>query len=83
MYQTTEEMVIQVADEGHLLIPAEIVVALGLRPHESVTLQKRGDNVVLQPSRRERLERMGELLRLALAGVDPAEIKAGRTDRCF
>jgi len=81
--QATEKMVIQVADEGHLLIPAEIAAALGLRPHESVTLKKQGDSVLLQPSQRERLERMGELLRLALAGVDPAEIKAGRTDRCF
>jgi len=83
MGRSAEEIVIEVADEGHLLIPAEIAAALGLQPHELVTLKKQGVSILLQPARRERLERIGELLRLALTGVDPAEIRTGRIDRCF
>lgn len=72
-----------VSDDGTITIPVELVNTLGLSPHQTITVETRADSLVLLPTRQERLDRIGELLRSALKGVDESEIEAGRNDRCF
>lgn len=79
----TARNVIQVNDEGSITIPAQIVAAWGIAPREKMIIERREDNIILYPSRRRRLERVEELLSIALHGVKPIEIEEGRQDRCF
>lgn len=82
---------LEVADDGTLTIPADLVHAVRLSPRQTVKVEAREDTLVLEPSlrpgsvpaRRERLDRIGHLLRTALRGVEWAEIEAGRRNRCF
>lgn len=76
-------MTLQVADDGTLTIPADLACALRLVPRQTVTIEARDDVLVLEPSRQERLDRIGHLLRSALVGIEWSEIEAGRRDRCF
>ena len=74
---------LEVADDGTITIPVDLVRALGLSPHQSIIVETRSESLVLLPTRQERLDRIGELLRSALKGVDDSEIEAGRNERCF
>ena len=74
---------LEVADDGTLTIPVDLIRALRLSPRQTITVEAREDVLVLVPSRQERLDRIGHLLRSALAGVEWSEIEAGRRDRCF
>jgi antitoxin component of MazEF toxin-antitoxin module len=88
----TKMVTLEIANDGTLIIPVDLVRALRLLPRQTITVETREDAlVVLGPSlrpgsvqaRKERLERIGHLLRTALAGVEWSEIEAGRRDRCF
>jgi antitoxin component of MazEF toxin-antitoxin module len=83
---------LEIANDGTLIIPVDVVRALRLSPRQTITVETREDAlVVLAPSlrpgsveaRKERLDRIGHLLRTALADVEWSEIEAGRRDRCF
>ena len=74
---------LEVSDDGTITIPVDLVRTLGLSPHQSITVETRPESLVLLPTRQERLDRIGELLRSALKGVDESEIEAGRNERCF
>jgi len=82
---------LEVADDGTLTIPVDLIRALRLSPRQTITVEAREDVLVLVPSlrlgsvqaRQERLDRIGHLLRSALAGVEWSEIEAGRRNRCF
>jgi len=82
---------LEIANDGTLIIPVDLVRTLRLSPRQTITVEAREDALVLVPSlrpssvqaRQERLERIGYLLRTALAGVQWSEIEAGRRDRCF
>jgi antitoxin component of MazEF toxin-antitoxin module len=84
------EMTLEVADDGTLAIPVDLIRALRLSPRQTVTIEAQDDILVLEPSlrlgsvqaRKERMDRIGHLLRTALAGVEWSEIEAGRRDRC-
>ena len=82
---------LDIADDGTVTLPVDLVRALRLLPRQTITVQAREDALVLVPSlrsasvkaRKQRLEKIGHLLRAALAGVEWSEIEAGRRDRCF
>lgn len=78
-----KSVILEVADDGTVTIPADLTNVLGLSPHETVTVEARGDALVIELSRQARIKRIGELLRTALAGVPWSEIEAGRRDRWF
>lgn len=79
----TKTVTLEVADDGTLTIPVDLIRALRLSPRQTITVEAQEDTLVLVPSRKERLDRIGHLLRAALAGVEWSEIEAGRRDRCF
>jgi antitoxin component of MazEF toxin-antitoxin module len=87
----TKTVTLEIADDGTLTIPVDLVRALRLSPRQTITVETREDALVLVPSlrlasvqaRKERLDRIGHLLRTALAGVEWSEIEAGRRDRWF
>jgi len=89
--QISDAMTLQVADDGTLTIPADLTRVLRLSPRQTVTIEAQDDIIVLEPSlrlgsvqaRKERLDRIGHLVRTALAGVEWSEIEAGRRDRWF
>jgi antitoxin component of MazEF toxin-antitoxin module len=75
---------LEVANDGTLTIPVDLVRALRLSPRQTITVEAQEDTLVLVPShRKERLDQIGYLLRAALAGVEWSEIEGGRRDRCF
>ena len=82
---------LEIADDGTLIIPVDLVRALRLTPRQTIKVETRDDALLLVPSlrpgsvqaRKERLYRIGRLLRTALADVEWSEIEAGRRDRCF
>lgn len=78
-----QSITLQIADDGTLTIPVALIRALRLVPRQTVTIEVRDNILVLEPSRKERLNRIGRLLRSALVGVEWSEIEAGRRDRCF
>lgn len=79
----TRTVTLEIADDGTLTIPVNLLRALRLSPRQTITVETREDTIVLVPSRQERLDRIGRLLRTALADVEWSEIEAGRHDRCF
>ena len=79
----TKAITLEVADDGTLTIPADLTRALRLSPRQTIRVETREDTLVLVPSRKERLDRIGHLLRTALADVKWSEIEAGRHNRCF
>jgi antitoxin component of MazEF toxin-antitoxin module len=79
----TRVITIQVADDGTLIIPDDLVRTLRLAPRQTITVTVREDALVLTPSRAECLDRIGHLLRVALQHAEPSNIEAGRQDRCF
>lgn len=79
---STKTMSLQVADDGTLTIPDDLIRGLRLSPRQTITVEAHQDAIVLVPSRKERLEHIAHLTRAALAGVEWSEIEAGRRDRC-
>ena len=87
----SKTVTLEIAKDGTLIIPADLVRALRLSARQTITVETREDALVLVPSlrpgsvqaRKERLDRIGYLLRTALADVKWSEIEAGRRDRCF
>jgi bifunctional DNA-binding transcriptional regulator/antitoxin component of YhaV-PrlF toxin-antitoxin module len=79
----TKRLTIEIADDGTLVIPVDLVRVLGLSPRQTITVEIRADRLVLIPSQKEQLDRIGRLLRDALKGVEWFEIEAGRQNRCF
>ena len=76
------DITLQINKRGSLTIPPHVVKALGFSPEQVLVLRKDRDGIRMEPIHRERLERIGELVRTALADVQWDEIEAGRTDRC-
>jgi len=87
----TKTVALEIADDGTLTIPVDLVRALRLSPRQTIIVETREDALLLVPSlrpgsvqaRKERLDRIGHLLRTVLADVEWSEIEAGRRDRCF
>ena len=87
----SKTVTLEIAKDGTLIIPVDLVRALRLSARQTITVETREDALVLVPSlrpgsvqaRKERLDRIGYLLRTALADVKWSEIEAGRRDRCF
>jgi bifunctional DNA-binding transcriptional regulator/antitoxin component of YhaV-PrlF toxin-antitoxin module len=85
----SKTVTLEIADDGTLTIPVDLVRALRLSPRQTIEVETRDDALVLVPSlqrtsvqaRKERLDRIGRLLRTALADVEWFEIEAGRRDR--
>jgi len=76
-------LTLEVAADGTVTVPVDLVRALGFLPRQTITVKARKESLVLMPSRKERLNRIGQLLRAALVGVEWTEIEAGRRDRWF
>ncbi len=74
---------LEVADDGTLTLPRELIQALQLLPHQTVVAEARQDALVVKPSRQECLDQIGRILSSTLAGVAWADIEAARHDRCF
>jgi antitoxin component of MazEF toxin-antitoxin module len=88
----SKTVTLEVARDGTLTIPVDLVRALQLSPRQTITVETREDALVVRgPSlrrtsvqaRKEQLNQIGRLLRTALADVEWAQIEAGRRDRCF
>lgn len=88
---STRTVTLEIADDGTLTIPGDLIRELQLSPRQAVTVETRDDALVLLQSlrhgsvqaRKERLDRIACLLCDALAGVKWVEIEAARRDRCF
>jgi antitoxin component of MazEF toxin-antitoxin module len=80
---STNVTTLDVADDGTITIPVDLVRAMGLNPRQTVTVEAHPESLVLMPTRQDRLNRIGQLLRTALSGLEQSEIEAGRGDRCF
>ena len=78
----TKLATVEVADDGTVLLPVDVTRALSLSPRHTLTVEERDGTLVLVPSPQERLDRIGDLLFAALAGVEWSEIEAARGDRC-
>jgi antitoxin component of MazEF toxin-antitoxin module len=74
---------LEIANDGTLTIPADLTRVLQLSPHQTVTVEAQENILILKPSRKERLNRIKELLRTTLAGVKWSDIEAQRQNRCF
>ena len=82
---------LEIADDGTLTIPVDLVHALRFLPRQTIKVQAQEDALVfvrpLRPrsvqARKACLDRIGDLVRAALADVEWSEIEAGRRDRCF
>ena len=74
---------LKVAADGTVTVPVDLVRAVGLWPRQTIIVEARKESLVLVPSRTERLNRIGQLLRAALAGIEWTDIEAGRRDRWF
>jgi len=79
----TKTRSLQIADDGTLAIPDDLIRGLRLSPGQTIIVEARQDAIVLVPSDKERLEHIGHLLRTVLADVEWSEIEVGRRDRCF
>jgi antitoxin component of MazEF toxin-antitoxin module len=79
----TKNIVLEVADDGTVTIPSDLTHALRLSPHQTVTAEVRDDTLIVKPSPKQRMDRIGHLLRATLAGVEWSEIEAERQDRWF
>ena len=77
----SKAVTLEIADDGTLTIPVDLMRVLRLSPRQTVTVETREDALVVMPSRRERLDRIGDLLRAVLVGVEWSEIETGRRDR--
>ena len=74
---------LEVANDGTLTIPADLTRMLQLSPHQTVVVEAQENILVLKPSRKQRLNRIRELLRTTLTGVEWSEVEAQRQNRCF
>jgi antitoxin component of MazEF toxin-antitoxin module len=79
----TKTMLLEVADDGTLTIPDHVIRTLQLLPGQTIIVEVRENTLVITPSHQENLNRIGELLRDALAGVEWSEVEAERQDRWF
>ena len=88
---SAKAITLEIADDGTLTIPCDLVRSLRLLPRQTITVQAQEDALVFVRSfrprsvqaRKARLDRIGNLLRAALADVEWSEIEAERCDRCF
>lgn len=87
----SKTVTLEIAKDGTLIIPVDLVRALRLSPRQTITVETKEGALVIVPSirtgpgigHRERADRISELLRFALADVEWSEIEDGRRDRCF
>jgi bifunctional DNA-binding transcriptional regulator/antitoxin component of YhaV-PrlF toxin-antitoxin module len=87
----SKTVTLEIVKDGTLVIPVDLVRALRLSPRQTITVETREDALVFVPSlrsgsvqaRKERLDRIGCLLRTALADVEWSGIEARRCHRCF
>lgn len=79
----TKNIILEVADDGTVTIPSDLTHALRLSPQQTVTAEVQDDTLVIKPSLKQRMDRIGHLLRETLAGVEWTEIEAERQDRWF
>ena len=88
---SAKTITLEIADDGTLTIPFDLVRSLRLLPSQTIKVQVQEDTLVFVRPPRPRsvqarkacLGRIGSLLRAALADVEWSDIEAGRRDRCF
>ena len=78
----TKLATVEVADDGTVVLPADVVRTMSLSPHQTLVIEEQHGTLVLKPTGRESLERIRKLVSAALSGVEWSEIEATRTDRC-
>lgn len=72
---------LEVAANGTLTIPAEILEKVHAKPHQPVVVRVMQDHLTVETTERERLAQISDLLREILAGATWSEIADGRRDR--
>lgn len=72
---------LEVAANGTLTIPAEILEKVHAKPHQPVVVRVIQDHLTVETTERERLTEISDLLREILAGATWPEIADGRRDR--
>jgi antitoxin component of MazEF toxin-antitoxin module len=75
------QITLEVAENGTLTIPAEILQKVHAKPHQPVVVKVIEDHLTVETTERERLAEISELLHEILAGATWSEIKEGRRDR--
>lgn len=75
------QITLEVAENGTLTIPAEILQKVHAKPHQPVVVKVVQDHLTIEMSERERLAEISEFLHEILQGVTWSEIKEGRRDR--
>ena len=74
------QITLEVAENGTLTIPAEMLEKVHAKPHQPVVVKIIEDHLIVETTERERLEEISELLREILAGATWSEIEEGRRD---
>jgi len=75
------QITLEVAENGTLTIPAEILQKVHAKPYQPVVVKVVEDHLTVETTERERLAQIGEFLYEILAGVTWSEIEKGRVDR--
>jgi len=75
------QITLEVAENGTLIIPAEILQKVHAKPHQSVVVKVVQDHLTVEMTERERLTQISEFLHEILQGVTWSEIEEGRRDR--
>ena len=75
------QITLEVAANGTLTIPAEILEKVHAKPHQPVVVKVIQDHLTVETSESERLAEISDLLREILAGATWPEIEEGRLDR--
>lgn len=83
MATKTKPITLRVSESGTIVIPTSITRALNLSPHQTIILETRDNTLIFSPTPSDNLNRIGELLRYALADAEWENIEASREDRWF
>jgi len=75
------QITLEIAENGTLTIPAEILQKVHAKPHQPVVVKVVEDHLTIEMTERERLAQISEFLQEILQGVTWSEIKEGRRDR--